>query len=1087
MQDAGSQINIAEFGKLMYWTGKDALDLEEHDLEVQDGAWTPVDAPEQGGRHWGLAWESPRQFYKIVVRYRSKDEMPTQDQVKLQYWRHNWPAPFHGGWTAVDDPYNGQWITAHGDVSIDGAIWTYAFDPLDFTEIDRVNDFAVFYRQSYRFRLLYKPDAKAVVTGVEAYSDSTWADAEVAVEFEGGSEYTGGVEVYNGYLLDLDDSDSKNLKLKVRYAVCERQTRNADIAVPPDRTIVTVNAKPRDFSFLVTDALTEPLLVKDLGVTIRNGERKTRDPKPEAPPIYDRILTEPEQSYERASAEIPQLAKIRQGERGRYVPIGCEANRQEFAYRYNGDIFADKHAMKAMGRDTARLLWPGRAIYYKFPTGDPPDFRYREDGTTQSAMNGYLPIFTSEWKDREIHFSKTVFACLMCESPWHEEEKRGDEPVIAMMRCTIRNTTEEARTARLWMVIEEPEALEVKDGFVYATGRIYNEAVPVSWQAIEKRWPVRPYDERRLRAFVDTKARGDLVVAPCCYEPYQISSHPNAVAYDVLLQPRESHTIEVRIPFITFTNGEGEDLVRSLDYDAKLREMVEYWEAQIAAGAKIETPEPLINDYVKATVPHIGITVDKDVESGLYMVPAGTYGYQVCANEACHQIRSLDLRSHHDRARTYLETFVKLQGTRPLHGKFKTQEGVLHGLKVSEDTDYQHFNYNLDHGFVHFQLCEHYFLTRDKEWAAARAENLIKACDFVTRERQWTMKLDGNGEKVWEYGLIPPGHLEDNPEWLYWYAVNGYCYRGMRNTAEVLRDIGHSEADRIAKDAEDYRQDIYRSMSLSLKRAPVVRLADGSYQPFMPTRALLRSRDVGWIRDSLYGPIHCIECGVMEPWDPMATWILKDTEDNVFVSRYRGRQVDLERYWFSQGGNTIQSGLLPIVMVYVKRDQPEHAIRALYNGLGQNLYPDVRCFTEHPVVAFGLGQGPFYKTPDENCWIVWLRHILLSEIGYDTLRICPAAPRAWFRPGKTFEVVNMATYFGPTSFRIESFGDRIVTEIEPPTRNAPCLLELRLRHPEKAKMKRVKVDGKPHDDVDAEREIVKLSELRGRMLVEAQY
>ena len=174
-------------------------------------------------------------------------------------------------------------------------------------------------------------------------------------------------------------------------------------------------------------------------------------------------------------------------------------------------------------------------------------------------------------------------------------------------------------------------------------------------------------------------------------------------------------------------------------------------------------------------------------------------------------------------------------------------------------------------------------------------------------------------------------------------------------------------------------------------------------------------------------------------------------------------------------------------MVYIKRDQPEHAIRAFYNSFGQNLYADVRCFTEHPVAAFGLGAGPFYKTPDENCWINWLRHILLCEIGDDILRVCPAAPRAWFKPGRTFECENMATYFGPISFKITSSRDKIVAEIEPPTRNAPKILELRLRHPDKARIKSVTVNGKAHQDVDAEREIVSLREFEGKLVVEAGY
>lgn len=127
---------------------------------------------------------------------------------------------------------------------------------------------------------------------------------------------------------------------------------------------------------------------------------------------------------------------------------------------------------------------------------------------------------------------------------------------------------------------------------------------------------------------------------------------------------------------------------------------------------------------------------------------------------------------------------------------------------------------------------------------------------------------------------------------------------------------------------------------------------------------------------------------MIEPNSIEATWILKDYEDNVFVSRALGRDVDLEHFWFSHGGITIQSNLLPNPLVYLARGQVEHALRAFYNSFAANLYEDVRCFTEHPVVAYGWGAGPFYKTPDESAFLTWFRYLLLMEDG-DTLMLAP--------------------------------------------------------------------------------------------------
>ena len=1050
---AGSSMDIAPFGRISYWTGSDPMTIESHDIQ---GYILPVDVPEQGGLHIGIEWEYPRQFSSVVVKFKKAPKKP--ESVRLQYWVHSWPSGMRGGWTHTDDPYNGNWVTAHGEFAVNGDTWTFIFDPLDFTEIARAEDFAVLYRQAFRLRLLFRDGSTPEIVGIQVISDSIWREGDLRIE-PGGK-----IEAYNGYIVSVDNSNPKSVAVKVLYAETHNYGVPWDIPTPPDRTIITVDGK---FSFLATDALSDGVYVPDLGVFAGKKNKPSGLPLP----IYDRILTEPEQTYERASTEIPQLIKTRQG---RYCPIGCDANRQEFAVRYTGEIFADKRSLKVVGRDTAKLLWPGKSISFKFPTGDPPDFRDREDGTKQSALNGYLPIYTSAWKDREFLYEMTSFAALLEESPWDEEKKRGDEPMVALSKIKIRNTTEEKRKTRFWIVIENPEELVVdKDGFIYATGRAREDDVPDA--PIQKRWIVDPYPVRRMRALLDTNGMGQAVPVSCSYAPFEVSSIPNAIAYDIELEPRTSHEIELFIPFITFTGDGGRKAVKSLRYDTKLAEMADYWQKQIDAGAKINVPDAIINDFNKATIPHIAITADKDIRTGYYFLPAGTYSYDVCMNEACHQIRALDYRGYHKEAEKYLRPFHELQGTQGLHGRFKSQEGVYHGLKVDDEINYQKFNYNLDHGYVMFALCEHYKFTRDKEWLASIANGLIASCDFVTRERQANIRTDANGEKVLEYGLIPPGHLEDNPEWLYWYAVNGYCYRGMKAVTEVLADIKHPDLERLKKDAAAFREDIRTAMKRSMELSPVTQLADGTYSPFVPTRSQLRGRDIGWIREPLYGPIHNIECEVLDPNEDMSTWILKDTEDNGFVSRYHGRQVDLEKYWFSQGGNTIQSGLLPIAMVYLKRDQPEHAIRAFYNSIGQNLYADVRCFTEHPVAAFGLGAGPFYKTPDENCWINWLRNILLMEKGDDCLIIAPGAPRAWFADGEEFSVQDMATYFGPMSYRIASKGNSITAAIERPKRNPPALMEVRFRHPEKIPIKSIMVNGKPHSDFDASREVIRFA------------
>ncbi len=116
-----------------------------------------------------------------------------------------------------------------------------------------------------------------------------------------------------------------------------------------------------------------------------------------------------------------------------------------------------------------------------------------------------------------------------------------------------------------------------------------------------------------------------------------------------------------------------------------------------------------------------------------------------------------------------------------------------------------------------------------------------------------------------EYGLLPAGHLEDNQEWGYWYAVNAWAYGGLRDLAAVLADIGHPEAARLQREAEAYREDILASVRRARSESPVVLLRDGTTIPHTPTQAGRRGRAWGWFREGAYGPLHLVDNDLLDP------------------------------------------------------------------------------------------------------------------------------------------------------------------------------------------------------------------------------
>jgi len=342
--------------------------------------------------------------------------------------------------------------------------------------------------------------------------------------------------------------------------------------------------------------------------------------------------------------------------------------------------------------------------------------------------------------------------------------------------------------------------------------------------------------------------------------------------------------------------------------------------------------------------------------------------------------RSMDLRGEHREAERFLEPMLRFQGHEALTGRFTTKEGAFHSAG-----QYTHGQYAMDHGFVLLGVAEHYLMTRDRAYLDRVAPQLIAACNF-----------------------------------LYWLATNACFYLGMKRTAQALAEIRPAEAARIAQEAEAYRRDIERAARQSATMAAAVRLRDGTFVPYVPSRVgQWRHLTEGWIREALYPALHLATAEVVSPADPLMTWILDDLEDNILFSVESGYHVaDLEKTWFERGGVTLQPCLLDAPPIYMARNEINACLRSFWNTYAMSIYPDVQCFAEW-VPRFGSGGGPLYKTSDEARFAMWLRQLLVWENG-DHLWFGRAIPRQWLEDGKTVRIQEAATSFGTAGMVLQS-------------------------------------------------------------------
>ncbi|MDW8131288.1 MAG: hypothetical protein RMI94_12105, partial [Bryobacterales bacterium] len=760
--------------------------------------------------------------------------------------------------------------------------------------------------------------------------------------------------------------------------------------------------------------------------------------------------------------------------------LAPEASWQKFGLLWGGHVLISKRGTKAKGNELRRLTWPEDAISWRLGAGEPPSFREAAGDSTLAQLEDHLPVALARWREGGLEYEEEAFATLLSGPLSPEDPGRSEQtPAVLMLRLRVRNPEQGPREAHVWLAMRPPEALDWAGGFLTA-----NQA-------------------RDVRAHVRFPAAARVRIATC----RDGAAQAPALHARLPLAAGEQTHVDLAIPFIPgLSPSEREQLAR-LDYATERDRVVAYWRQATAGAVPFRVPESRFNSFARGLLARIRLSVTKDPKSGLYMVPAASYRYQGHANEAAFQCHLLDALGHHQLAAKYLHTHVALQGSKPFAGSYTgDQRAVYHGMRVDDEYDYSAgaAPYNLNHGAVLWILAEHYLFTRDRSWLAGVVRSMKLAADWIVEQRRLTMKTLPSGERCPEYGLLPAGHLEDNDDWGHWFAVNAYASAGMTALARVLAETGDPEAKRYQLEAEAYREDLRAAVLRAIEDAPVVRLRDNTWVPWVPPRAYQRIRLFGPLRtgyysryglsefptfrlsatrELLYGPLILFETGVLDPRDRIADWVLDDWEDNATMSEPLGLHVHGwvdEEYWFSRGGMVFQPNLQNPVRTYLRRGEIKAALRSIYNSFVSCYYPSVNVFTEE-YRRWARPSGPFFKVADEARFVHRLRDLLVTEFD-DELVLAAGLPERWLAPGSEVVVNAAPSHFGPVSYRLRADHGRLTASVTLPTRTPYRDAWLYLRLPGGRGPGKVSVDGKAWKDVDREARRLRLPRTGGRAI-----
>ncbi len=1033
--EGGQPMNIVPFGEPTAWTG-------------EGGCWGA-----------GVVWEDARDVFRVVVRFAEGAALPAPDAVRLEYWQSSWPerriprdrpsGSGGSGWLDVGDWFNGRWMRADAACAAEGRAWTYTFRPVSAIEFPALKDFAATYRSTLKLRVVSDRPLPPVAS-LEAYTDSVWRAADLEVEWGGTADreqvWDGRLEVFNGCAEAVRPLSSEtraagasgDLRDGWRSRVRGRTSGVAArvlYAAPQacnsfDVTVVTVRTAEADrtFSFAVADVVREGhLFLPDFGVVVRRGGDRTtwsaaqaawREARgdPRRTDLYARVAAMPEQTLARAWGDTPAKGR-------HYIPLSFEGGNQHF------------------GLDERGCAWARSGCRYEF--GLP-----RRTVDERTLVDGCLPMVVGEWREDAVRYRQTAFVVPLRGVPALGGRIAADEPLVLMVRIEVERAGDRDAEAVLRLG--------------YADG--------------DTRRPMA------LRANLGVDPAAPPRFSPVALAPrgregrWTLSEDGGQVACRAALTGGEpTGTLDLAVPQVVPGDAADLDRLRALGFDDAFAAVRDYWRRRFDEGCRVSTPEPMINDFYRAHAAHLLINTERERGgSDRYMARVGTFHYGVFPSESCMMIADLDRRGYHDVAERALETFVHYQGTVGLPGDFSGPRGQFYGAG-----GYEMGGYNQSHGWVLWCLAEHYGYTRDDAWLRRVAPAIVEGCDWVARERRRMTEQAARAPiRAIERGLLPPGRLEDIGDWRTWMVTNVYSWWGMSNVARALRAVGHPEAPRLLAEADAYHAALVAACTEAMRRSPVVRLRDGRWIPHVPSDLHRRGRSFGWLTETLEGAIHLVIAGAVEPQGRLATWIVQDYEDNLYLSEefgYRLADADFERLWFSHGGISQQANLLNNPLPYLYRDEPKHFLRAYFNAFAVSYFPDTRMMTEHALPAIGDWRGDHYKSSDEANSAWWLRLMFVAERG-DDLWLGAAVPRAWLADGRTVGIRDARTYFGPMSMQLESGAAKgwIRMTLVPPTRNPPRFIRARFRHPDGLPMVRCEVDGRPCDRFGPDRDWVEV-------------
>lgn len=267
------------------------------------------------------------------------------------------------------------------------------------------------------------------------------------------------------------------------------------------------------------------------------------------------------------------------------------------------------------------------------------------------------------------------------------------------------------------------------------------------------------------------------------------------VNYSPLLKPGESVQYVFKMPRVPVdtTNKTSIQKIEKANYEKYRAETVAYWKNLILnSKATFEIPEKRVNDAVKASLVQM-ILATRERDGKRFMTDGLPYPNLFLTSFVQHE-RAFDCFGLKDFTDQSLPSVYAKQDSTGLF----YDGALLHGKKLG-----------VAQGQTIQMLCEHYFLTRDKQYIDTAFPKIEAAVAWIER----AVMHD-------KYHLMPPAWPYDNEMILGHYTSNNlWAILGVRSAIRVARDLGKSEdAGKWTEFEKFYHSSLLKAIDTTFKK-----------------------------------------------------------------------------------------------------------------------------------------------------------------------------------------------------------------------------------------------------------------------------